>query len=101
MQYNLLVLVISMSFKENNIDLRLHMTVKSLAVFQDEINCEIDDLLETVKTLQEKEQKGEKADYLLEKICEILDDLQVLFTQKNNLLNQIEKLKKNEIDLMK
>jgi hypothetical protein len=77
------------------------MTVKSLAVFQDEINCKIDELLETVKRLQEKEQEGEKADYLLETISEILDELQVLFTQKNNLFNQIEKLKKNEIDLIK
>ena len=90
-----------MSFNENSIDLRLHMTVKSLAVFQDEINCKIDDLLETVKALQKKEQEGEKSDCLLENISELLDDLQVLFSQKNNLFNQIEKLKKNEVDLMK
>ena len=60
-----------MSLKISNIDLQLHMTVKSLAVFQDEINCKIDELLETVKRLQEKEQEGEKADYLLETISEI------------------------------
>ncbi len=90
-----------MSLKTSNIDLQLHMTVKSLAVFQDEINCKIDELLETVKKLQEKEREGEKADCFLENISEILDELQVLFTQKNNLLNQIEKLKKNEIDLIK
>lgn len=90
-----------MSFKENSIDLRLHMTVKALAVFQDGINCKIDELLKTVKTLQEKEQDGEKSDNLLETIFEILDDLQELYSQKNNLFNQIEKLKKNETDLMK
>jgi hypothetical protein len=90
-----------MSINANSIDLRLHMTVKSVAVFQDEINCKIDELLETVKTLQKKEKEGKKSDYLLENISELLDDLQVLFSQKNALITQIEKMKRNEIDLMK
>ena len=83
-----------MSLKTSNIDLQVHMAVKSLAIFQDEINCKLDELFETVKTLQEKEQEGEKSDFLLDSITEILDELHVLFHQKNNLLNQIEKLKK-------
>ena len=61
MKYNsLLVLVISMSMEKSTIDLQLHMAVKSLAIFQGEINCKIDELIKKTKILQEKEEEGEK-----------------------------------------
>jgi hypothetical protein len=90
-----------MSIKKSTIDLQLHMAVKSLAIFQVEINCKIDELIEQAKVLKEKEEKREKTDCLLEMISGDLDELQELINQRNNLSNQIEKLEKKEVDLMK
>lgn len=99
--YSFLVLVVLMSVEKSTIDLQLHMAVKSLAVFQGEINCKVDELIKKVKALQEKEQEGEKTDYLLKMVSDNLDELQELVKQRNNLRIQIEKLEKTEIQLMK
>ena len=93
--------MISMSMKKSTIDLQLHMAVKSLAVFQGEINCKIDELIANAKVLKEKEEKNEKTDYLLEIIYDNINKIQELVNQRNNLSKQIEKLKKKEIALMK
>jgi hypothetical protein len=90
-----------MSMKKSTIDLQLHMAVKSLAIFQGEINCKIDELIKKAKVLKEKEEKNEKTDYLLEMISDNLNELQELVKQRNNLREQIEKLEQTEIDLMK
>ena len=76
------------------------MVVKSLAIFQGEINCKIDELTKKVKVLKEKEKKRENTDYLLEMISKNIDELQELINQRNTLSNQIEKLKRNENKLM-
>jgi len=81
--------------------MQLHMAVKSLAIMQGEINCKIDELIKKAKMLQEKEEEGENANYLLEMISDNLNELVDLFKQKNNLSNQIENLKKNVMNLMK
>jgi len=90
-----------MSMEKSTIDLQLHMAVKSLAIFQGEINCKIDELIKKVKLLQEQEKEGEKTDYLLKMVSDNLDELQELFKQRYNLDIQIEELKKREIQLMK
>ena len=87
--------------EKSTIDLQLHMAVKSLAIFQGEINCKIDELIKKVKLLQEQEKEGEKTDYLLKMVSDNLDELQELFKQRYNLDIQIEELKKREIQLMK
>ena len=87
--------------KRYAVDKQLHMAVKSLAIMQGEINCKIDELIKKAKMLQEKEEEGENANYLLEMISDNLNELVDLFKQKNNLSNQIENLKKNVMNLMK
>ena len=81
-----------MSIKKTTIDLQIHMAVKSLAIFQGEINCKIDELIKKVNVLKEKEEEREKTDYLLKMISDNLIELQDLINQRNNLSNQIEKL---------
>ena len=81
-----------MSIKKTKIDLQIHMAVKSLAIFQGEINCKIDELIKKVNVLKEKEEEREKTDYLLKMISDNLIELQDLINQRNNLSNQIEKL---------
>jgi len=93
--------VISMSMKKSTIDLQLHMAVKSLAIFQGEINCKIDELIANAKVLKEKEEKNEKTNNLLGTISDNLNKIQELVNQRNNLSKQIEKLEKKEIALMK
>ena len=78
--------------------MQLHMTVKTLAIIQGEINCKIDEVIKKPKLLQEK---GEDAKYLVEMISNNLDELGKLFMQRDNLRNQIENMKRTEIDLMK
>ena len=77
------------------------MAAKSLAILQGEINCKIDELVKKVNLLKEKERDGEKTNYLLEMIVDNADELQELFNQRNIMQDQIGKLKKTEIDLMK
>jgi len=90
-----------MSMKKSTIDLQLHMAVKSLAIFQGEINCKIDELIANAKVLKEKEEKNEKTNNLLGTISDNLNKIQELVNQRNNLSKQIEKLEKKEIALMK
>lgn len=81
--------------------MQLHMAVKSLAIMQGEINCKLDELIKKAKLLQEKEKEGEEANYFLEMISDNLDELGELFERRNNLRDQIENLKRIELDLMK
>jgi hypothetical protein len=90
--------VVLTSIKKNTIDMQLHMTVKTLAIIQGEINCKIDEVIKKATLLQEK---GEYANYLVEMISENLDELGELFKQRKNLRIQIENMKRTEIDLMK
>ena len=90
-----------MSMKKYAVDMQLHMTVKTLATLQGEINCKLDELIKKAKSLQEKEEEGEEANYFLEMISDNLNDLKALFEQSKNLRNQIENLKRTEIDLCK
>jgi len=90
-----------MSIKKSTVDLQLHMAAKSLAILQGEINCKIDELVKKVNLLQEKEEDGEKTNYLLEMIVDNADELQELFNQRNIIWNQIGKLEKTEMDLIK
>ena len=87
--------------KKYAVDMQLHMAVKSLAIMQGEINCKLDELIKKAKLLQEKEKEGEEANYLLEMISDNLGELTDLFKQRKNLSYQIEKLKRNEKDLLK
>ena len=81
--------------------MQLHMAVKSLAIMQGEINCKLDELIKKAKMLQEKEEEGENANYLLEMISDNLNELDDLSKQRKNLLNQIKNLKRNEKDTIK
>ena len=90
-----------MSTKKYAIDLQLHIEVKVLAIMDGEINCKLDELIKKAKLLQEKEEEGEEANYLLEMISDNLGELTDLFKQRKNLRYQIENLKRNEKDLLK
>lgn len=83
-----------MLINKTTIDLQLHMAVKSLAIFQGEINCKIDELIKKIKGLKDLEEEGEKTDFLLKMISDDLSELKELITQRNNLSIQIEGLKK-------
>jgi hypothetical protein len=75
------------------VDLQLHMTVKSLAIIQGEINCKLRELVKKTELMTEKEEEGEESNYLLELILDDLTELTELFKQRKSLQNQIEKLK--------
>jgi len=87
--------------KKEAVDLQLHMTVKTIAILQEEINCNLEEIMKKVKFLQEKKEEGEEADHLLEMISDNLNKLNELFEQRKNLRNQIENLKKIQNDLMR
>ena len=87
--------------KKSTIDLQLHMAVKSLTIFQGEINCKIDELSNMVKVLGTKEEQRENTDYLLKIIFDNLVELQELINKRNKLSNQIENLKRSERNLIK
>ena len=86
--------------EKSAVDFQLHMAVKSLAVFQGEINCKVDELIKKLKVLQEKEKEAENTDHLLKMVSDNLEELQELFMQRNNLRVQIEKLEKTETQLL-
>jgi hypothetical protein len=44
-----------MSMKKDEVDLRLHMAVKTMALLQGEINCNLEEIIIKAKLLQEKE----------------------------------------------
>ena len=81
--------------------MQLHMAVKTIAIQQGEINCNLEELIKKAKLLQEKEEEGEEANHLLEMISDNLNKLNELFEQRKKLLNQIENLKRIQSDLMK
>ena len=87
--------------KKYAVDMQLHMAVKTLAIMQGEIKCKLDELIKKAKMLQEKEEEGENANYLLEMISDNLNELDDLSKQRKNLLNQIKNLKRNEKDTIK
>lgn len=87
--------------KKYAIDIQLHMAVKAIAILQEEINCKLDEIIKKAKLVQEKENEGKEVNYLLEMISGNLNEPVDLFKQRTNLRNQIENLKKIEMDLMK
>ena len=90
-----------MSTKNDSVDLKLHMTVKSLAVLQGKIICILNELVKKAKLLREKEEEGEEADHLLGMISDNLNELLELFEQRKDLRNRIENLKRIEKDQIK
>jgi hypothetical protein len=90
-----------MSTKNDSVDLRLHMTVKSLAVLQGKIICILNELVKKANLLCEKEEAGEEADHLLGMISDNLNELLELFEQRKDLRNKIENLKRIEKDRIK
>lgn len=88
-----------MSNEIENVDLQLHMTVKTLAVLQGEILCNLKELIKKAELLHEKEELGEEANYLLKMISENLNELIELFKRKEILSNKVKNLKQTEIGL--
>jgi hypothetical protein len=90
-----------MSTKNDSVDLKLHMTVKTLAVLQGKIICILNELVKKANLLREKEEEGEEADHLLGMISDNLNELLELFEQRKDLRNRIENLKRIEKDQIK
>jgi len=90
-----------MPTKNDSVDLKLHMTVKSLAILQGKIICILNELVKKANLLREKEEEGEEADHLLGMISDNLNELLELFEQRKDLRNRIENLKKIEKDQIK
>ena len=90
-----------MSTKNDSVDLKLHMTVKSLAVMQEKIICILNELVKKANLLREKEEEGEEANHLLGMISDNLNELLELFEQRKDLRNRIENLKQVEKDQIK
>ena len=90
-----------MSTKNDSVDLKLHMTVKTLAVLQGKIICILNELIKKAELLREKEEEGENANHLLGMMSDNLNELLELFEQKKDLRNRIEKLEKIEKDQIK
>ena len=90
-----------MSTKNDSVDLKLHMTVKTLAVLQGKIICILNELVKKANLLREKEEEGEEADHLLGMISDNLNELLDLFEQRKDLRNRIENLKRIEKDQIK
>jgi hypothetical protein len=82
--------------KNDSVDLKLHMTVKTLAVLQGKIICILNELIKKAELLREKEEEGEEADHLLGMISDNLNELLELFEQRKDLRNRIENLKNIE-----
>jgi alanyl-tRNA synthetase len=90
-----------MSKKNDSVDLKLHMTVKALAVLQGKIICILNELVKKAELLREKEEEGEEADHLLGMISDNLNELLELFEQRKDLRKRIEQLKNVEKEQMK
>jgi hypothetical protein len=90
-----------MSTKNDSVDLKLHMTVKTLAVLQGKIICILNELIKKAELLREKEEEGEEANHLLGMISDNVNELLELFEQKKDLRNRIKKLEKIEKDQIK
>jgi hypothetical protein len=90
-----------MSTKNDSVDLKLHMTVKSLAVLRGKIICILNELVKKTELLREKEEEGEDANHLLEMMSDNLNELLELFEQKKDLRKRIANLKNIEKDQIK
>jgi len=90
-----------MSTKNDSVDLKLHMAVKTLAILQGKIICILNELIKKAKLLREKEEEGEEANHLLGMISDNLNELLELFEQRKDLRNRIENLKRIEKDQIK
>ena len=90
-----------MSMKKDAIDMQLHMAVKTLAILQGEIVCNLKELIKKAELLLEKEEEGEEADSLLEMISDNVNELDELFERKKNLRKKIENLENTQKELMK
>jgi len=90
-----------MSTKNDSVDLKLHMTVKTLAILQGKIICILNEVVTKAKLLREKEEEGEEANHLLGMISDNLNELLELFEQRKDLRNRIENLKRIEKDQIK
>jgi hypothetical protein len=90
-----------MSMKKDAIDMQLHMAVKTLAILQGEIICNLQEVIKKAKYLLEKIEKGEEANHLLEMISDNLNELSELFERKKNLLKQIKNLERTQKDLIR
>jgi len=90
-----------MSTKNDSVDLKLHMTVKTLAILQGKIICILNELVKKAKLLRKKEEEGEEANHLLGMISDNLTELLELFEQRKDLRNRIENLKRIEKDQIK
>lgn len=89
-----------MSNEIETIDLQLHMAVKTLAILQGEIMCNLKELIKKAELLLRKEELGEEANYLVELISENLDELIELFNRKQTLSNQVKNLRQSETGLL-
>ncbi len=87
--------------KKDAIDLQIHMAVKTLAILQGEIICNLKELIKKAKLILEKMEEGEEANHLLEMISDNLNELNELFGRKRNLLKQIKNLERTQKDLIK
>ena len=87
--------------KKDAIDMELHMAVKTLAILQGEIVCNLKELTKKTNLLLEKEEEGEEANSLLEMISDNMNELDELFERKKNMRKKIEKLKRTQKELMR
>jgi hypothetical protein len=90
------------SMKKDAIDMQLHMAVKTLAILQGEIVCNLKELIKKAKFLLEKEEEGiEEANSLLEMISDNVNELDELLERKKDLRKQIENLERMQDELIR
>ena len=87
--------------KKDAIDMELHMAVKTLAILQGEIVCNLKELIKKAKLLLEKEEEGEEANSLLEMISDNVNELDELLERKKDLRKKIENLERTQKELMR
>jgi transcription termination factor NusB len=89
------------SMKKDAIDMELHMAVKTLAILQGELVCNLKELIKKAKLLLEKEEEGEEANSLLEMISDNVNELDELLERKKDLRKKIENLERTQKELMR
>jgi hypothetical protein len=89
------------SMKKDAIDMELHMAVKTLAILQGEVVCNLKELAKKTNFLLEKEEKGEEANSLLGMISDNVNELDELFERKKNLRKKIENLERTQKELIR
>lgn len=90
-----------MAMKKDAIDMQLHMAVKTLAILQGEIVCNLKELIKKAKLLLEKEVEGKETNHLLEMISDNLNELDELFERKKDLLKQIKNLERRQNEFIR